>query len=85
MLVAGLLAAAALLPAGAGHDGRLGPAPVSAAIVLDRAARTALSQAAVYPTARQYEYMKVQEGYTTSVSEGRVGVRFWQSDTKCST
>ena len=79
---AGPAGAGALLPAGDSHDSRLGPAPASAAVVLDRAARMALSQAAVSPTARQYEYVKVQEGYATSVSEGHVGVRFWESDTK---
>ena len=41
-----------------------------------------MRQTAVYPTARQYEYVKVQEGVTSSAGFAGVGVRFWQSDTK---
>ena len=82
VLAAGVLTAAALLPSGGSHDAQLGPTPASAAIALDRAASTALSQTAIYPTARQYEYVKVQEGVTSSGAFAGVGVRFWQSDTK---
>jgi hypothetical protein len=81
-LAAGVLIAAALLPAGGSDDPQLGPTPASAAIALDRAASTAMRQTAVYPTARQYEYVKVQEGVTSSAGFAGVGVRFWQSDTK---
>ncbi len=82
VLAAGVLIAAALLPAGGSDDAQLGPTPASAAIALDRAASTAMRQTAVYPTARQYEYVKVQEGVTSSAGFAGVGVRFWQSDTK---
>ncbi len=81
-LAAGVLIAAALLPAGGSDDAQLGPTPASATIALDRAASTAIRQTAVYPTARQYEYVKVQEGVTSSVGFAGVGIRFWQSDTK---
>ncbi|HEY1520225.1 MAG TPA: CU044_5270 family protein [Solirubrobacteraceae bacterium] len=82
LLAAGVLTAAALLPSGGSHDAQLGPTPASAAIALDRAASTAMRQTAVYPTARQYEYVMVQEGVTSSGGFAGVGVRFWQSDTK---
>jgi hypothetical protein len=82
VLAAGVLTAAALLPSGGSHDAQLGPTPASAAIALDRVARTAMRQTAVYPTARQYEYVMVQEGLTSSGGFAGVGVRFWQSDTK---
>lgn len=78
----GVLIAAGLLPAGGSDDAQLGPTPASAAIALDRAASTAIRQTAVYPTARQYEYVNVQEGVTSSVGFAGVGIRFWQSDTK---
>jgi hypothetical protein len=81
-LAAGVLTAAALLPTGGSHDAQLGPTPASAAIALDRAASTAMRQTAVYPTARQYEYVKVQEGLTNSGALRGFGFRFWQSDTK---
>ena len=81
-LAAGVLIAAALLPSGGSDDARLGPTPASAAIALDRAASTAIRQTAVYPTPRQYEYVKVQEGVTSSGGFRGVDVRFWQSDTK---
>jgi hypothetical protein len=68
-LVAGLLAAGALLPAGETRDSELGATPASAAIVLDRAANTAMSRAAVYPTARQYGYLKVETGSTSSAGQ----------------
>ena len=77
-----MLTAAALLPTGGSHDAQLGPTPASAAIALDRAAGTAMRQTAVYPTARQYEYVKVQEGVTSAGGERGVFLRFWQSDTK---
>ncbi len=41
-----------------------------------------MRQMAVYPTARQYEYVMVQEGMVSSGGFAGVGVRFWQSDTK---
>lgn len=82
VLAAGVLAAVALLPSGGRHDAQLGPTPASAAIALDHAASIAMRQTAVYPSARQYEYVKVQEGTTTSGGFGPVSVRFWQSDTK---
>lgn len=82
VLAAGVLTAAALLPTGGSHDAQLGPTPASAAVALDRAATTAMRQTAVYPTARQYEYVKVQEGMTSSGGFAGVGFRFWQSDTK---
>lgn len=82
VLAAGVLTAAALLPSGGNHDAQLGPTPASAAIALDRAASTAMSQTAIYPTARQYEYVKVQEGVTSSGGFRGVSLRFWQSDTK---
>lgn len=81
-LAAGVLTAAALLPTGGSHDAQLGPPLASAAIALDRAASTAMRQTAVYPTARQYEYVKVQEGMTSSGGYRGVFLRFWQSDTK---
>ena len=83
--VVGVLAAGVLvgaLPTGGTDDTQLGLTPASAAIALDRAATAAMRQAAVYPTARQYEYLKVQEGVTSSVGVASFGVRFWQSDTK---
>ena len=82
LLAAGVLTVAALLPSGGNHDAQLGLTPASAAIALDRAASTAMSQTAIHPTARQYEYVKVQEGVTSSGGFAGVGVRFWQSDTK---
>ncbi len=81
-LAAGVLVVSGLLPSGGSHTAQLGPTPASAAIALDRAATTAMRQAAVYPTASQYEYLKVQEGITSSVGQASFGVRFWQSDTK---
>ena len=41
-----------------------------------------MRQTTVYPTARQYEYVKVQEGVTSSGGYDGISVRFWQSDTK---
>ena len=41
-----------------------------------------MRQTAVNPTARQYEYVKVQEGLTSSGGYRGVFLRFWQSDTK---
>jgi hypothetical protein len=41
-----------------------------------------MRQTAVNPTAGQYEYVKVEEGSTTSGGFDGVGVRYWQSDTK---
>lgn len=81
-LAVGVLSATALLPTGGSHDVPLGPTPASAAIALDRAASMAMGQTAVYPTARQYEYVKVQEGVTSSGAYRGVFLRFWQSDTK---
>ncbi len=82
VLAAGVLTATALLPTGGTHDAQFGPTPASAAIALDRAASTAMRQTAVYPTPRQYEYVKVQEGVTSSGAFRGFGFRFWQSDTK---
>jgi hypothetical protein len=82
VLAAGVLVVGALLPTGGSDDAQLGPTPASAAIALDRAASTAMRQTAVYPTARQYEYVKVQEGLTSSGGYRLVFLRFWQSDTK---
>jgi hypothetical protein len=78
----GVLIAAALLPIGGSRDAPLGPTPASAAVALDRAASTAMRQMTVFPTARQYEYVKVQEGVTSSGGYDGVSVRFWQSDTR---
>jgi hypothetical protein len=60
-LAAGVLAVSALLPASGTHEGQLGAAPATAA-VLERAAVTAMNQTGLYPTARQYQYLEMQFG-----------------------
>lgn len=87
-LAAAVFAANGLLPQQQrGNEERsLGPAPASAAVVLERAAYTARRQPAVSLTAHQYEYLKTLNGLTSSGgssdSAGHLfGVRFWQTNT----
>lgn len=70
-----VLAMSGLLPAG-GREGELGATPASAAVVLDRAARTAMRQPAVNPTTTQYEFVKVQEGGLGEAGRGGWSRRF---------
>lgn len=85
---AAVFAANALLPQQQRRSGErsFGPAPASAAVVLERAAYTARRQRAVSLTAHQYEYLKTLNGLTSSGGSSdsaghRFGVRFWQTNT----
>lgn len=91
-LAATLLAIAALLPAGEGHETQLAPPPASAAaIALDRAAQTAMHRPQLFPSARQYQYLAVEDGTVSGFGRGATGgppgtllwgVNVWYSDTK---
>lgn len=80
-IAAAVLAVGGLLGAG-GREGELGATPASAAVVLDRAASTAMRQPAVNPTATQYEFVKVQEGGLGEAGIGGWSARYWHSDVK---
>jgi len=87
-IAAAVFAANALLPQQQRGSGErsFGPAPASAAVVLERAAYTARRQPAASLSAHQYEYVKTLNGLTSSggSSDGagrRFGVRFWQTNT----
>jgi hypothetical protein len=87
-----LLIAGALLPAGGVQSVRLGAPPATAAAaVLSRAAKTAMQRTQLFPTARQYQYLAVEEGKITGFGGGATtgppgtllwAVNLWQSDTK---
>jgi hypothetical protein len=56
-----ILALIALVPAAVRRGGRLGPAPASAVVILDRAADTALGRSPLYPGPRQLQYLKTEQ------------------------
>jgi hypothetical protein len=85
-LAGGLLVLGALLPSADVHSGQFGAAPASAAIALDRAAKVAERRAPIFPTARQYQYLAVDEGSMGAGGMQGKGVSWtvniWQSETK---
>lgn len=91
ILVASLgavLAGAALLPASGPQGDQLEVAPAAAAVVLGRAAQTAMRAAPVVPGPRQYAFLRVQTrsvlgGGPSSTGPGpRWNVWTWQTDVK---
>lgn len=77
-----LVAVGALLPGRATHSSELGAPPASAAMILDRAAQTALRRTPAVPGKGQFEYVKMLQGLTSSnVPKGLAfGIRFWQTN-----
>lgn len=89
VLAAAGLFVSALLPGQASRSvpiGPVGPAPASAATILERAARTAFRQPGATLGRGQLEYVKVIQGLTSGgwardATGQLVGIRFWQTDT----
>jgi len=91
-LAAGILVGSALLPSNEANNDQLAPTPATAAAVaLDRAARAAAQRPQLVPTARQYQYLAVEEASVSGFGEGAGsgppgalawGVHVWYSDSK---